>query len=66
VNVSRLVGADAEEALTKSCVKFIARFEEVEALAQERDIDMHKSDIDTLNSLWREAKIKVKNVEVER
>jgi len=56
VNVSRFVGVDSEEALSKSCDKFAARFGKVEALAQERSIDMHKSDIQTLNSLWKEAK----------
>ena len=56
VNVSRFVGADAEEALTKSCDKFVARFEKVEALARERSVDMLKADIEVLDSLWKEAK----------
>jgi len=56
VNVSRFVGVDSEEALTKSCDKFIARFEKVEALARERNIDMHIADIKTLDGLWKEAK----------
>ena len=56
VNVSRFAGVDPEEALTKSCDKFIARFVKVEALAQERNIDMHKSNIKTLDGLWKKAK----------
>jgi len=56
VNVSRFVGVDAEEALTKSCDKFIARFEKVEALARERNIDIKKANIEMLDSLWKEAK----------
>ena len=56
VNVSRFVGVDAEEALTKSCDKFIDRFEKVEALARERSVDMHKADINMLVSLWKKAK----------
>ena len=64
VNVSRFVGVDCEEALTKSCDKFIARFEKVESLARERDIDMQKADIKTLNGLWTEAKEQSKKTEV--
>ena len=59
VNISRFTGVEAEEALTKSCNKFIARFEEVENLALEKGIDMQKASIKTLDSLWKEAKKKM-------
>ena len=59
VNISRLTGVDAEEALTKSCNKFIARFEKVESLALEKGIDMQKASINLLDILWREAKKKM-------
>ena len=45
-----------EESLTKSCEKFIKRFEEVEKLADARRINMKNSDIGLLNELWKEAK----------
>lgn len=57
-NVARFTGVDSEQALTDSCDKFIRRFERVEKLAVEREIDMQQSDMDALNVLWREAKIK--------
>ena len=56
VNVSRFVDTDAEEALTDATDKFVARFKTVEKLADERNIDMKQSDIETLDRLWDEAK----------
>lgn len=65
VNVSRFMGVDAEHALLRSCDKFIARFEQVERLAEQRDIDMPAAGIQELDILWREAKIqKTKTLEV--
>lgn len=56
VNVSRFVDVDAEQALTVSTDKFIARFEKVEMLANERNLDMSKMSLEALDELWREAK----------
>ncbi|MBE6827795.1 MAG: nucleoside triphosphate pyrophosphohydrolase [Ruminococcaceae bacterium] len=56
VNVSRFLGVDAEEALTKSADKFTDRFILVEKLAAERGIDMQSSSIDELDKLWDEVK----------
>lgn len=58
VNVSRFVSVNAEQCLGKSCDKFISRFAQVEALAAERGVDMKSADMDLLNVLWQEAKIK--------
>ena len=56
VNVSRFVGADAEEALTRSSEKFIRRFAKVESMASGEGLDMHGKDMDELNRLWKAAK----------
>lgn len=56
VNVSRFIKADAEEALTRSCNKFIERFAVVERLAQERSLPMISLSIEDLDKLWDEAK----------
>jgi tetrapyrrole methylase family protein/MazG family protein len=56
VNVSRFLHVDAELCLTLSCNKFIDRFEHVEHLARERNIDMKHESIERLNELWNEAK----------
>lgn len=61
VNISRFLGADSEEALTKSNNKFIERYLIVERLAKEREIDMPSSSIEELDKLWDEAKEIIRN-----
>ena len=61
VNISRFLGADSEEALTKSNNKFIERYLIVERLAREREIDMQSSSIEELDKLWDEAKEIIRN-----
>lgn len=56
VNVARFVHADAEQSLTKSCEKFIGRFEQVEAIAQECGVDMKTAPMEELDKLWKQAK----------
>ena len=58
VNVSRFVGCDAEEALTASTDKFIARFQKLEALAAERGIDLETASLSEMDKLWDEIKTK--------
>ena len=61
VNISRFLGVDSEEALTKSNNKFIERYLIVERLAKEREIDMPSSSIEELDKLWDEAKEIIRN-----
>lgn len=56
VNVARLCGEDAEEALTGSCNKFIDRFKHVEALAAAERVDLKTASVETLLALWKKAK----------
>lgn len=56
VNVSRFLGVDSEKALYFSCDKFIERFDKVEQAAKEQGIDMKDADLNTLDSLWNQAK----------
>ncbi len=58
VNVSRFMNADAEESLTASTDKFIFRFQKLEALAKERDIDLEKASLSEMDKLWDEIKTK--------
>ena len=58
VNVSRFLKLDAEETLNRATDKFIARFEQIEKLANERNIDMKTSSLDELDALWDEVKNK--------
>lgn len=56
VNLSRFVGCDSEEALTRATDKFINRFSFVEKTAAERGIDMKNTTLEELDKLWDEAK----------
>ncbi len=58
VNVARFAGVDAEEALTRSTDKFSNRFRRVEALAEERGVDMKTAPMSLIDSLWEEVKNK--------
>lgn len=56
VNIARLLGVDAELALTRSTDKFSQRFRAVEALADKRGIDMKNAPDSLIDSLWEEVK----------
>ena len=56
VNVSRFVGAEAERALTHATDKFVRRFTEAERIAAERGETLSDSSEEELDSLWQEAK----------
>ena len=56
VSVARHLGVDAELALRAAGIKFRRRFEAVEALAADRDIDLRAADLSTLDALWDEVK----------
>lgn len=56
VNLSRHIGHDAELALRHAANKFRTRFETVEQLAHQRNIDMTTASLAELDALWDEAK----------
>ncbi len=55
-NVARHLGVDPELALRQAAVKFKRRFEAVEALAADRGVDLHDTDLATLDALWDDVK----------
>ena len=56
LGVDRHLGHDAESALRLASDKFRARFEIVETLAAQRNIDLQTATLELLDSLWDEAK----------
>lgn len=56
VNLSRFLDINAEKALYDSTVKFVNRFSKMEELATKRGMALKETDLDSLNSLWEEAK----------
>jgi ATP diphosphatase len=57
VNVSRLLGIDAEEALRKANKKFEQRFRQVETLADEAGRDLSEMELQEMDELWDKVKI---------
>ncbi len=57
VNVARHLDIEPEAALRAATHKFRRRFEQVELLAAERDINIHSADLAVLDSLWDEVKL---------
>ncbi|MEZ5296399.1 MAG: nucleoside triphosphate pyrophosphohydrolase [Ilumatobacteraceae bacterium] len=56
VNVARHLGVEPEAALRAASNKFRHRFERVERLATERDLDLRAATLDQLDALWDEVK----------
>lgn len=56
VNVARHLGVEPETALRGAADKFRVRFEAVERLASDRQIDLAAASLDELDSLWDEIK----------
>jgi MazG family protein len=57
-NLARVLGVGPEEALREANQRFEGRFRELEALAAEQQLDLHQADLDQLEPLWREVKIR--------
>lgn len=57
VNLSRKVSVQPGQALDQANRRFRERFERVEALAAERGLALHESDLAGLDTLWEEVKL---------
>jgi uncharacterized protein YabN with tetrapyrrole methylase and pyrophosphatase domain len=56
VNLARKHGIEAGQALERSNLKFMQRFEKVEKLAEERGLEMGRATLEQLDGLWNEVK----------
>jgi MazG family protein len=56
VNLSRKLGVQPGLALDRANRKFRDRFHQVEAIAAERDIDLHSAGLEALDRIWDEVK----------
>ena len=56
VNIARFISADAEKALYNACEKFISRFSEMEARANELNIKLEETTLEEMDKLWEEVK----------
>lgn len=55
-NLARRLDIDAEDALRSACRSFSRRYNTMEAMLDQRGIDLKTADIDTRLALWEEAK----------
>lgn len=56
VNVARLLGVEAEDALNRSTEKFIRRFKYIEARAREKGVKLQDLALVEMDTWWEEAK----------
>jgi len=56
VNLARKHGIEAGQALERANLKFMARFEKVEKLAEARGLEMGRATLEELDTLWDEVK----------
>lgn len=56
VNLARKAGVQPGPALDRASRKFRVRFEQVEALAAERRLDLHAAGLEALDRMWEEVK----------
>lgn len=55
-NAARFIGADPEEALTRTNRKFVARFEYIERRLRDQGVRLEDSPLEEMEALWQEAK----------
>ncbi|WNS42190.1 nucleoside triphosphate pyrophosphohydrolase [Paenibacillus sp. MMS20-IR301] len=55
-NIARFIGADPEEALTRTNRKFVSRFQYIEQRLLERGTSVQDSSLEEMEGLWQEAK----------
>jgi len=58
VNLARKLNVEPRQALERANAKFTHRFEQVEALAAERGLEMGRASLAELDKLWEEVKTK--------
>ncbi len=56
VNLSRHLGIDSEDALRLTCKKFIKRFDAMEKLAKDRNLEFKDIPLEQKEKLWNEVK----------
>lgn len=56
VNLARKLGIEPNRALERANAKFKHRFEQVEALAEERGVQIGRASLEELDKLWEEVK----------
>lgn len=56
INYARISGLNPDSALEKTNLKFISRFQKMENLAQEKNLQLENLSLDEMDELWEEVK----------
>lgn len=56
INYARITGINPDSALERTNIKFIARFQKMEVLASEKNLNLQDLTLEEMNELWEEAK----------
>ena len=56
INYARILGMNPDSALEKTNIKFISRFQKMEKLALERNLNLSEMSLSAMDLLWEEAK----------
>jgi ATP diphosphatase len=56
VNLARKLNVEPRQALERANAKFTRRFEQIEALAEARGIQIGRASLEELDKLWEEVK----------
>jgi len=56
INAARLYGINPENALERTNLKFLQRFNYLEQQTLKKGIDLHQLSLDEMNVIWDEAK----------
>jgi XTP/dITP diphosphohydrolase len=57
INYARISGLNADTALEKTNAKFISRFQKMEDLAREKNLNFAELGLEKMDELWDEAKL---------
>lgn len=60
INYARFIDIDAEQALEKTNIKFIKRFQWMESYVKEHQLDMKQMNLAELDIIWNKAKMALK------
>jgi XTP/dITP diphosphohydrolase len=60
VNYARFIGISPENALAQTNQKFIHRFQLMEEMIQEAELDIRNMNLAELDTFWDQAKLKLK------
>ena len=57
INYARISGINPDSALERTNIKFISRFQQMEKLAQQKNLNLSEMSLEEMDELWEQAKL---------